>query len=57
MLKTGLSDEVKYYNGREFAKAVNRALTTPDIEFPPVKAFDRDYAAMSEELDGKGKKA
>lgn len=49
--KLGFDPDEKYLNGRDFAKKVNRALETPDMEFPKVRAFDKEYVGMSRKID------
>ena len=47
MRRLGIAPDEKYIDGREFAKAIKRALKTPDMEMKRTKPFDRDYMAMS----------
>ena len=55
----GLDPNAIYYDGREFARRINRALTTPDTTFPKVQPFGKDYvdrARTPAEVKAGGKK-
>lgn len=39
----GLNPDEIYMDGRQFAKKINRALKTPDTQFPKTQAFNRDF--------------
>ena len=39
----GLNPNEIYFDGREFAKKINRALKTPNTEFPKTQPFNKDY--------------
>lgn len=41
--KTGLNPNEIYFNGKEFARKMNRAISTPDTEFPKVQPFNKEY--------------
>ena len=42
-----------FISGKELAEKIGKAASAPDTEFPRVKAFDRDYTALSERLKGR----
>lgn len=39
----GFDTDLKYIEGKEFAKAVNRALKTPDLKFARIGKGSKDY--------------
>lgn len=41
--RVGLNADEIYVDGREFASKINRALKTPNTDFPKVQNFGRDY--------------
>lgn len=47
--KLNLNPDEIYYNGKEFARKVNRALSTPDTKFPKTQPFNKDYAERARE--------
>lgn len=47
--RTGLNPNEIYMDGREFARKINRALETPDTQFPKTQPFNRDYVKRAME--------
>lgn len=47
--RTGLNPDEIYIDGRTFARKINRALETPDTDFPKTQPFNRDYAKRARE--------
>ena len=47
--RTGLNPNEIYIDGREFAKKINRALQTPDTQFPKPQPFNKDYVSRARE--------
>lgn len=43
----GIEPDLKYVDGKEFARAVKKSLKNPDQEFAKIKAFDKDYVRMA----------
>lgn len=39
----GLNPAEIYIDGRQFARKINRALKTPDTQFPKTQPFNKDY--------------
>lgn len=39
-----MDPDEKYVDGREMAKAVRKALRTPDLEFAKVRPYDKDFS-------------
>lgn len=39
-----------YVDGREFAKKINRALKTPDTDFPKTQPFNKDYVKRARDM-------
>lgn len=39
----------KYVDGREMARAVRRALRSPDMEYPRIRGYDKEYMNRSME--------
>ena len=39
----GLNPNEIYFDGRQFARRINKALKTPDTDFPKVQPFNKDY--------------
>ena len=39
-----------YVDGREFAKKINRALKTPDTQFPQIQPFNKDYMKRARDM-------
>ena len=47
--RAGLNPDEIYIDGRAFAKKINRALETPDTQFPKTQPFNREYAKRAQE--------
>ena len=45
--KFGLNPDLRYYDGREIAKAFKKALVTPDSSIPKEKGRSKDYEARA----------
>ena len=45
----GLNPNEIYIDGRQFAKKINRALKTPDTQFPKTQPFNKDYVKRARE--------
>lgn len=41
--KVGLNPEMRYYDGKEVAKAFRKSIKTPDLEFAKIRPYDKDY--------------
>ena len=47
--RTGLNPDEIYIDGRTFARKINRALKTPDTDFPKTQPFNRDFVNRARE--------
>lgn len=47
--RTGLNPEEIYIDGKTFSRKINRALETPDTDFPKTQPFNRDYLNRARE--------
>ena len=48
----GLNPDEIYYDGRVFARKINRALKTPDTVFPKILPFSKDYTERARNKEG-----
>lgn len=45
----GIMPDDLYHDGREFARKMKKALSTPDTDFPKIQPFNKDYVARARE--------